>query len=187
MYVFAGNLRKSGVGMWQWLECVRRQHRLRELLRRRRLHRELEPLPAPGLRRQAMWFSRRNRRHLRRTAVCAQQLPVNTASGFSLPKGSSVTSCGGAATLAHQGDGNVVVYQNSSGSPVWSTITAGYNTANLAMQGDGNLVLYGPSSEVYWYSNTAGYSGAYAAIQDDCNFVIYQGGTAVWADYMTCQ
>jgi pseudomonalisin len=108
------------------------------------------------------------------------------ASGYCLPKGSVVDSCNGVASLAHQGDGNVVMYKNSSGTPLWSTGTAGDDTAILAMQGDGNLVLYGPSSEVYWYSNTAGSTGAYAAVQDDCNFVIYQGSSPIWASYQVC-
>ncbi len=108
------------------------------------------------------------------------------AAGYSLPVGSSITSCGGAATLSHQYDGNVVVYQNSTGGALWSTVTGGYTTAILAMQGDGNLVLYGPASEVYWYSNTSGYPGTYAAIQDDCNFVLYWSGIAIWATNQGC-
>jgi hypothetical protein len=109
------------------------------------------------------------------------------ASGFSLPKGAIISSCQGAAHLVHQSDGNVVVYQNSTGKALWSSITAGANTATLAMQTDGNLVLYGPSSEVFWLTNTAGHAGAYAAIQDDCHFVIYHGSTAIWATYKTCE
>jgi len=109
------------------------------------------------------------------------------ASGFSLPKGAGVNSCGGATHLEHQTDGNVVVYQYSNGIALWSSVTAGLNTARLDMQGDGNLVLYGPSNEVYWLSNTAGHAGTYAALQEDCNFVLYDGATAVWASMQTCQ
>ena len=106
--------------------------------------------------------------------------------GYSLPKGSAISSCSGTATLAHQSDGNVVVYNNGNSAALWYTDTAGANTAILAMQGDGNLVLYGPSSEVYWHSNTNGHPGTDAAIQDDCNFVLYQGGAAIWATNQTC-
>ena len=107
--------------------------------------------------------------------------------GFNLPKGAGINSCLGAAHLEHQSDGNLVVYQYSTGQALWSSVTAGANTAALAMQTDGNLVLYGPSSEVFWLTNTANHAGAYAAIQDDCNFVIYHGGAAIWATNKTCQ
>ncbi len=109
------------------------------------------------------------------------------ASGYALPKGAGINSCQGAAHLEHQSDGNIVVYQYSTGQALWSSITAGANTAVLSMQTDGNLVLYGPSSEVFWLTYTANHPGAYAAIQDDCNFVIYDGGTAIWATNQTCK
>lgn len=108
-------------------------------------------------------------------------------SGFVLPKGSGINSCGGTAHIEHQVDGNVVVYQYSTGAALWSSVTAGLDTSTLNMQTDGNLVLYGPSSQVYWYSDTAGYPGAWAAMQDDCNFVVYFGGTPLWSIEMNCQ
>jgi hypothetical protein len=111
---------------------------------------------------------------------CGGMLP-----GYNLAKGQLIWACGGQAYIGHQGDGNVVVYQNGGGA-LWSTGTGGQNTASFIMQGDGNLVLYGPSSEVYWYSNTANHPGAWAAIQGDCNFVIYDGGTAIWNTGQTC-
>jgi len=106
------------------------------------------------------------------------------APGYSLARGNQITSCSGAALLAHQTDGNVVVYHE--GAPLWSTVTAGLSTSVLAMQTDGHLVLYGPASEVRWASGTAGNPGAWAAIQDDCNFVIYLGGTPLWASGVQC-
>jgi hypothetical protein len=106
------------------------------------------------------------------------------APGFALGRGSEIWSCSGSALLAHQTDGNVVVYHE--GTALWSSITAGLSTANLIMQYDGNLVLYGPSAEVRWHSGTGGYSGAWAAIQDDCNFVVYLGSTPLWASNVQC-
>src|SRR5690606_28758020 len=56
--------------------------------------------------------------------------------------------------VAHQTDGNVVVYW---GAPnyvaMWSTRTHGRKTTALVMQQDGNLVLYNGKTPL-WASNT---------------------------------
>lgn len=100
-------------------------------------------------------------------------------SGASLAPGQSRSSCDGRFTFVHQGDGNVVLYQN--GAAIWSTGTHGNATETLAMQGDGNLVLYRPGGQPLWHTSTNGHAGARLAIQDDGNVVLYAGATALWS------
>ena len=101
---------------------------------------------------------------------------VNTV----LAPGQGVTSCGGAVTFVHQGDGNVVVYNN--GRATWATGTHGRATDALVMQGDGNLVLYAPGGRPIWSSGTHGQPNTILAVQDDGNVVLYApGGRAIWA------
>ncbi|MBK7857357.1 MAG: hypothetical protein IPJ65_01785 [Archangiaceae bacterium] len=98
------------------------------------------------------------------------------ASGTQLLPGQALNSCNGAATLAHQGDGNVVLYDNLRHVALWSTQTSGQGTSTFAMQGDGNLVLYGNGA--LWNSGTSGHSGAILWMQDDGNLVVYGAGFA---------
>ena len=107
------------------------------------------------------------------------------ASGYTLTKGHEIASCSGTALLAHQADGNVVVYH--SGVARWATNTAGLSSSNFSMQTGGNLVLYGPANEVRWAAGTDGNAGAWAAIQDDCNLVVCLGGSALWSSGSQCQ
>lgn len=93
-----------------------------------------------------------------------------------------VTSCGGGYTFVHQGDGNVVLYNNFTGRALWNTATHGRDTDLLVMQGDGNLVLYGPGGRALWSTGTHGNPGATLAVQDDGNVVIYTpGGRPIFA------
>ena len=82
-------------------------------------------------------------------------------------------------TLVMQGDGNLVLYRNSDGKPLWATRTTGGTRA--VMQGDGNLVLYPSFGAAVWASNTAGNDGSIVQLQNDGNLVIYRGTTAIWA------
>jgi hypothetical protein len=67
--------------------------------------------------------------------------------------------------IAHQNDGNVVVYSNGRG--VWATGTNGRATTRLVFQGDGNLVLFGPNG-VVWNSGTAVSSNNFFGITQPC-------------------
>ncbi len=97
-----------------------------------------------------------------------------------LGRGQAVTSCDGAITLAHQGDGNVVVYAGSRA--LWHTATHGQATDALVMQGDGNFVLYAPGGRPIWSTGTHGNANTTLAVQNDGNVVIYApGGRVVWA------
>jgi hypothetical protein len=78
-----------------------------------------------------------------------------------------------------QGDGNLVLYRNSDGKPLWATGTTGGSRA--IMQGDGNLVVYTSSGVPVWASNTVGNDGAIVQLQNDGNLVIYKGPNPIWA------
>jgi hypothetical protein len=99
--------------------------------------------------------------------------------------GQSITACNGAASVVHQGDGNVVMYRN--GRALWASGTSGQVTGRFVMQTDGNLVLYGINGQPLWGSGTSGNSGATFWMQDDCNGVIYGPGGALWATGTSCQ
>jgi len=105
-------------------------------------------------------------------------LTANTVLG----RGQQRTSCGGRVTLAHQADGNVVVYDAARGGrAVWSTGTHGRATTALVMQGDGNVVLYN-GGQALWATGTNGRPGSSLAVQDDGNVVVYAPGpTAIWS------
>lgn len=74
--------------------------------------------------------------------------------------------------LILQGDGNLVLYSNST--PIWHTGTFGQQVGTLSMQGDGNLVLYSSAGRPLWWSQGSfGKNGNHVRIQDDGNLVLY--------------
>jgi hypothetical protein len=73
--------------------------------------------------------------------------------------------------LMMQGDGNLVLYNNST--PIWASMTVGKSVSYLAMQGDGNLVLYNTQGAPVWASYTNGNTGSTLNMQPDGNLVIY--------------
>jgi hypothetical protein len=79
----------------------------------------------------------------------------------------------GDASLAWQGDGNLVVYAN--GSAKWATGAKG-SAASLCFQGDGNLVIYSGGSAV-WSSGTNG-KGIDTMRLDDCGLQLLAGETS---------
>ena len=94
-------------------------------------------------------------------------------------RGKEIRSCDNRFALAHQFDGNVVLYQN--GVPLWATNTMGYATTELKMQSDGNLVLYNGGWPV-WASHTADNPGSRLRVQDDGRIVIYTSYDAnIWS------
>lgn len=115
--------------------------------------------------------------------VVAPPAPVQTcgrlASNASLARGEQVTSCNGRFVFAHQGDGNVVLYDGSRA--LWSSRTNGKSTGSLAMQGDGNLVLYSPAGAPLWDTRTNGRAGASLVVQDDGNVVVSVVGLVLWS------
>jgi cytochrome c peroxidase len=80
-----------------------------------------------------------------------------------------------------QGDGNLVLRDQATGSALWSSKTNGQNGSKLVMQGDGNLVLYTAASTAVWSSVTNGSGATRFVVQGDGNAVIYTAsGLAVW-------
>ena len=81
-------------------------------------------------------------------------------------------SCDGRFTLVHQGDGNVVLY-DQGGRALWNTRTAGQATSSFVMQGDGNLVLYRADGRALWNARTQGHPISATVLRDDGNLVVY--------------
>lgn len=111
----------------------------------------------------------------------------NLASGQSLVRGQSLSSCDGRFVLRMQADdGNLVLYMGTT--PLWATGAVG---DALVMQTDGNLVNYAGNGSVVTGgslpSNTQGWNGAHARLQNDGNFVVYSAGnTPLWSTGTCC-
>ena len=86
-----------------------------------------------------------------------------------------ITSNDGKASLIMQGDGNLVLYEATSGGTraLWASDTWGNPGSSAVMQGDGNLVVYAPDGNPLWASDTWGNPGAFLVMQDDRNAVVY--------------
>jgi hypothetical protein len=114
---------------------------------------------------------------------CADSAPVpcgTLTANHELTTGQSLTSCNGDYTLDMQGDGNLVLY-NNSGTALWASNTSGSAADEAIMQGDGNFVLYTSSGTAVWSSDTQGNDGADLVVQNDGNVVIYSSsGAALW-------
>jgi Alpha-lytic protease prodomain len=104
---------------------------------------------------------------LQTAATCGRLNP-----GGALGTDQSISSCSGRFTLVMQGDGNLVLYDNTSGAALWASWTFGAGFAAY-MQSDGNLVIYTPEGQPVWASNTSGQNGALLLVQDDGNSVVY--------------
>ncbi len=93
-----------------------------------------------------------------------------------------LASLNGTYRLTLQGDGNLVLRNQVTGSALWSASTQGKNGTKLVLQGDGNLVLYTNSGSAVWSSQTNGKGAVKATMQNDGNFVLYTSSNApVWA------
>lgn len=88
----------------------------------------------------------------------------------------------GAYRLIYQQDGNLVVYRQSDGQPVWDSGTWGTFPGYLHMQGDGNLVIYDGNGQAIWHTATQGNSGAYAELGNDGVLRVYNSSnTVIWS------
>jgi hypothetical protein len=97
-----------------------------------------------------------------------------------IPEGVSLWSDNKTFRVAHQQDGNVVIY-DANARAVWFTNTAGATGGVFVMQGDGNLVMKDAQGAVRWQSATSDNPGAYFGIQDDGNLVIFNAaGAPIW-------
>ncbi len=105
---------------------------------------------------------------------------ADTISRGHLEPGQTVRSADGRYTLAHQSDGNVVLY-DADRRAVWHTGTWGHSTRTFVMQPDGNLVLYAADGSPLWHSHTYSNKNAALVVQNDGNMVIYGPDEAIWA------
>jgi len=115
------------------------------------------------------------------TSLLAHPLVASaeTHAGTELQPGDELRSQDGRFRLVHQGDGNVVLYDDQQ-QPLWHTATAGTATDRLVFQDDGNLVLYADDGSARWHTGTHG-EGQVLVVQDDANVVVYDAdGSAVW-------
>jgi hypothetical protein len=104
--------------------------------------------------------------------------------GDVLLPGQQWVSNNGLARLAHQTDGNVVLYAHT-GQVLWTTNTYGRSTSRLIFQTDGNFVLYDTAGTPIWASYVWG--GSTLAVQDDCNVVIYNSSNQpLWSTNTSC-
>lgn len=107
-----------------------------------------------------------------------------TAVAYGYVQGTNIRTV--VASLAMQGDGNLVLYKLDPGNPAgmvirWSSGTHGNPGAYLSMQTDGNLVVYRADGYPLWATNTDGYGPtAHMRLQSDGNMVVYSRD-ALWA------
>jgi hypothetical protein len=88
-----------------------------------------------------------------------------------------------------QTDGNLVLYDQSQGDPIWATGTTGNSGAYLRLQAnDGNLVESNQAgTAALWSTGTSGTPNPALILGDDGNLVLYANGTgggtptAVWS------
>lgn len=92
----------------------------------------------------------------------------------------AISSCNDRFTLWMQGDGNVVLYENATGRPLWNSRTVGTVDPVLVMQTDGNFVLYDGAGTPAWHASTHGNPGATMRVTDTGNLLIQRDGATLW-------
>lgn len=119
------------------------------------------------------------------SSICVPTTPIYGGSineGTMLKPGQIVYSASRNHELAMQNDGNLVLYNTSSGAAVWNSGTNGNAGAYAVFQTDGNFVIYGTGGKPLWFSSTNGTSyGQSLVIQDDGNMVIYRMSVPIFA------
>lgn len=119
------------------------------------------------------------------SAICVPTSPIyggNVNEGTTLKPAQIVYSPSRSHRLVMQDDGNLVLYNATSGAAVWNSGTSGNAGAYAVFQTDGNFVVYSASGRALWFSSTSGGSlGQSLAVQDDGNMVIYASSVPVFA------
>lgn len=84
----------------------------------------------------------------------------------------------GVYRLYLQTDGNLVVYDTTDGSAIFSSYTGSDSgqSLNLTLQSDGNLVLKA-NQVVLWQTDTQGLGGTMLVLQNDSNLVLYNNNS----------
>ncbi|MCX5208726.1 hypothetical protein OG689_05360 [Kitasatospora sp. NBC_00240] len=102
------------------------------------------------------------------------RIPMNSV----LARNQAWYSPNGHVQLAMQGDGNVVLYRDTT--PIWVARGAMPNGNILAMQGDGNLVVYAADSTPLWWSGTGGHPGAELTVYNEGAIAVELNGKILW-------
>jgi Trypsin len=118
---------------------------------------------------------------IREKAGLVEKNSGNIYPGTCLHAGQYVNSENECFKLIMQHDGNLVIYRNEDGKPIWDTRPRD-GVDRVCMQEDGNFVLYAGNSPT-WATNTINRDAAYISMQNDGNLVMYTGKAdpAVWA------
>jgi hypothetical protein len=104
----------------------------------------------------------------------------NLIPGQVLLPGQTLDSANGRFTLRLEASGNLNLYFNPTGVPIWSSGTFGGADTAAVFQGDGNFVLYDGGTAV-WSANTHWQGATHLVLQDDGNLVVYRwDGTPLW-------
>lgn len=110
------------------------------------------------------------------TASASVTIQVTAAdsmpAGARLRAGQSITSPNGRYQLVYQGDGNLVLYDQSNRQALWWTGTVGAG-GQAVLQTDGNFVVYDAQLAPLWFTGTPGNPDAFLAVQSDGNLVLY--------------
>ena len=113
-----------------------------------------------------------------KTALGTEQLNPNQQ----LNTNDKVVAANRRTTLVMQDDGNLVLYRNYDGLPLFASNTPGKPVTHAIMQGDGNFVCYDDNGVAYWSTSTSGNPDAYLLLQDDGNLVVNAlNGPTLWA------
>jgi hypothetical protein len=114
-------------------------------------------------------------------AVGAAQRYRPHALTTALVPGGSLRSDNRVYRLTYQFDGNIVLYDDRTQTPLWATNTVVTAPGIFVMQSDGNLVVKDGQGVARWESGTSGYPGAYFVLRDDGNLVIFSAaGDPIW-------
>lgn len=104
--------------------------------------------------------------------------------GQQLNRNDKLDAANGLTSLIMQDDGNLVLYRNFDGLPLFASNTPGKPVTHAIMQQDGNFVCYDNNGVPYWSTNTWGNFDAFLVLQDDGNLVVNPIGTSttpLWA------
>jgi hypothetical protein len=99
---------------------------------------------------------------------------------FLLPDG-VIRSPNGAFRLIYQQDGNLVLYNERTGAPVWASGTVGATPGSVVLHMDGEMIVHDVSGTLRWTTGAKGRGGASLDLDDDGKLIIQSDGRVVWS------